>query len=244
MKRAGKCILIPAVLTGLATSAWAQAQRDSLALMQTFVAALGVQCQFCHTGGVGRGGGRAEQAQAPAEQMPLQSPSHMEIARNMMKMVDDLNTRIIPSATGKEASANAKIQWVTCHRGVAIPGQLSDIMTQTAVKQGGEAAVAEYRDLRKQYYGRQAYDFGEDTLITAAGTIAASRPEDAIALLKLNLEFYPQSVNTYTRLAYAYTRKLDDASAISALEKALGINPDNSVLRGQLEQLRSYHRKR
>jgi Tfp pilus assembly protein PilF len=45
-------------------------------------------------------------------------------------------------------------------------------------------------------------------------------------------------------LAHAYTRKIDDASAMAALEKALEIEPDNGVARGQLEQLKSYHRKR
>jgi hypothetical protein len=31
---------------------------------------------------------------------------------------------------------------------------------------------------------------------------------------------------------------------MAALEKALEIEPDNGVARGQLEQLKSYHRKR
>jgi tetratricopeptide (TPR) repeat protein len=240
MARTSKCTLVLAALALHASLAVAQnaGGRDNLAMMQTFVSGLGVKCDFCHVGGVGRGGGRG---QAQAE--PGQPPSHMEIARNMMAMVNDLNARMIPAATGKDASANTRIQCVTCHRGVAIPGQLSDIMTQTAVKEGGEAAVAKYRDLRKEYYGRQAYDFGEETLITAASAIASGRPDEAAALLKLNLEFYPQSIRTYTQLAYTYTRKLDDAAAIATLEKALEISPDNSLIKGQLEQLRSYHRK-
>jgi hypothetical protein len=45
-------------------------------------------------------------------------------------------------------------------------------------------------------------------------------------------------------LAHAYTRKLDDASAMASLEKALELEPDNGVARGQLEQLKSYHRQR
>jgi Tfp pilus assembly protein PilF len=45
-------------------------------------------------------------------------------------------------------------------------------------------------------------------------------------------------------LAHAYTRKIDDTSAMTALEKALEIEPENGIARGQLEQLRSYHRKR
>jgi tetratricopeptide (TPR) repeat protein len=205
--------------------------------MQAIVAALGVKCDYCHV----RNAPGAQPAQAQAQ--PGQPPSHLEIARNMIAMMKDLNERMLPAATGKEAVANLRIQCVTCHRGVAIPGQLSDIMTQTAIKAGGEAAVAQYRDFRKVYYGRQSYDFGEDTLINASAPLATGKPDEAVALLKLNLEFYPQSVRTYTQLAFTYTRKLDDDAAIAALEKALEINPDNSVVKGQLEQLKSYRRK-
>jgi Tfp pilus assembly protein PilF len=60
----------------------------------------------------------------------------------------------------------------------------------------------------------------------------------------VNLEFNPKSARTYAAIGYAYTRKLDDAAAITNLEKALEIEPENGVMRGQLEQLKSYHRKK
>ena len=111
-------------------------------------------------------------------------------------------------------------------------------------EKGAARAVEQYRDLRSRYYGRQAYDFGEDTLINVARRVADARPDEAIVLLELNLEFNPKSARSYMALAHAYTRKIDDASAMAALEKALEIEPDNGVARGQLEQLKSYHRKR
>jgi hypothetical protein len=237
--RTSKCTLVLAAISMQASLAMAQTigAGGGRVTMQAIVAALGVKCDYCHVRNVP--GNQPAQAQA----QPGQPPTHLEIARNMVAMMKDLNERMIPAATGKEAAANLRIQCVTCHRGVAIPGQLSDIMTQTALKAGGEAAVGQYRELRKEYYGRQAYDFGEETLINAAAPIATAKPEDAVALLKLNLEFYPQSVRTYTQLAFTYTRKLDDDAAIGALEKALEINPDNSVVKGQLEQLKSYRRQ-
>ena len=61
---------------------------------------------------------------------------------------------------------------------------------------------------------------------------------------KLNIEFNPQSSQSYQSLAFAYTRRIDDESAIAALEKAVEIEPNNAVARGQLEQLKSYRRKR
>jgi Tfp pilus assembly protein PilF len=51
-------------------------------------------------------------------------------------------------------------------------------------------------------------------------------------------------VRSYNQIAFAYTRSLDDEAAMSALEKALEIEPDNGAIRGQLEQLKSYRRKK
>jgi tetratricopeptide (TPR) repeat protein len=127
---------------------------------------------------------------------------------------------------------------------VTIPGQLSDILTKTALKDGPDAAVAQYRDLRTQYYGRQSYDFGEETLLTSAEQLVRIKPADSIPLLRLNLEFYPKSVRSYAQIAFAYTRTLNDEAAITTLEKALELEPENGMIKGQIEQLKSYRRKR
>ena len=80
--------------------------------------------------------------------------------------------------------------------------------------------------------------------LAIAQQLTASKPDDAIALLEVNVEFHPQSARSYAALGYAYTRKFDDATAIKYLEKAVEIEPDNGVIRGQLEQLKSYQRRR
>ena len=98
--------------------------------------------------------------------------------------------------------------------------------------------------MRKRYYGRQAYDFGEDTLLSVAQKAGQLDPEDAIDLLKVNLEFNPGSVRSYSAIAAAYQRTFDDDAAIAALEKALQIEPNNGVVQGQMMQLRSYRRRR
>jgi Tfp pilus assembly protein PilF len=74
--------------------------------------------------------------------------------------------------------------------------------------------------------------------------MASGKPDDAIALLKQNLEFYPQTAKTYAANAIAYTRKHDDPTAITYYEKAVELDPNNGVIRGQLEQLKMYQRKR
>jgi len=88
------------------------------------------------------------------------------------------------------------------------------------VEKDVEAAIEQYRELRKRYYGRQAYDFGEDTLLSVAQKAAVLDPEDGIDLLKVNLEFNPGSVRSYSALASDYQRIYDDNAAIAALEKS------------------------
>lgn len=208
----------------LTLTAVAQPPVNFAANMQAISQALGVTCNYCHTAQPGSG----------------QPEPKKDIARAMMAMTRDINDKI-QAAAGQTA---ARVECVTCHRGVAIPKPLAEILTRSLREKGAAAAVAEYRDLRSRYYGRDAYDFGEDTLISLAQATANARPDDAVALLQLNLEFYPKSARSYVALAYAYTRKIDDASAMAALEKALEIEPENGVARGQLEQLKSYHRQR
>jgi tetratricopeptide (TPR) repeat protein len=195
--------------------------------MPEIAQALGVRCDYCHS--AARGSGEAEPKK--------------DIARAMMAMTRDLNAKV-QEATGKPANETTKVDCVTCHRGVAIPQPLSSIILRTVAHNGGAAAVEQYRDLRKQYYSRAAYDFSEDALLEMVQRVVQGRPDDAIALLRMNLEFNPQSAKTYALLGFAYTRKVDDASAITNLEKSLELDPANGVVRGQLEQLKDYQRRR
>jgi tetratricopeptide (TPR) repeat protein len=208
----------------VAAGASAQAQTMN---MPEIAQALGVRCEYCHS--APRGSGEVEPKK--------------EIARAMMAMTRDLNAKVL-EATGKPANETTRVECVTCHRGVAIPQPLSAIILRTVAAKGGVAAVEQYRDLRKQYYSRAAYDFSEDALLEMVQRVVQGRPDDAIALLRMNLEFNPQSAKTYALLGFAYTRKVDDASAITNLEKALELDPSNAMVRGQLEQLKEYRRRR
>lgn len=195
--------------------------------MQEIGQALGVRCDYCHS--APRGSGQPE----PKKQ----------IALAMMAMTRDLNAKV-QEATGKPANETTRVECVTCHRGVAIPQPLSAIIIRTVREKGGTAAVEQYRDLRKQYYARATYDFSEDALLDMVQRVVQGKPDDAIALLRMNLEFNPQSARTYALLGFAYTRKVDDASAIANLEKSLDLDPTNAMVRGQLEQLKEYQRRR
>ena len=208
----------------LACAALAPAQTMN---MQEIGQALGVRCDYCHS--APRGSGQPEPKK--------------EIALAMMAMTRDLNAKV-QEATGKPANETTRVECVTCHRGVAIPQPLSAIILKTVGEKGGAAAVEQYRDLRKQYYARATYDFSEDALLAMVQRVVQGKPDDAMALLRMNLEFNPQSARTYALLGFAYTRKVDDTSAIANLEKSLELDPTNAMVRGQLEQLKEYQRRR
>jgi tetratricopeptide (TPR) repeat protein len=195
--------------------------------MNEVAQALGVRCEYCHS--APRGSGQPEPKK--------------DIALAMMAMTRDLNAKV-QEATGKPANETARVECVTCHRGVAIPQPLSAIILRTVTEKGGAAAVEQYRDLRKQFYSRATYDFSEEALLAMVQRVVQGRPDDAIALLRMNLEFNPQSAKTYALIGFAYTRKVDDASAITNLQKSLELDPTNAMVRGQLEQLQEYRRRR
>ena len=195
--------------------------------MQAFTQGLGVRCEFCH----------ADQGTGPQD-FASDDKRTKKVARDMMRLTDDINAKL-PTAVGKMATDATRVQCATCHRGVAIPKQLTDILTQTSTTSGTSAAVDQFRELRKQYYGGQSYDFSEVSLITLAQRAnAAGKPDDALTWLQLNLEFYPRSVRAYQLLGAVYAGKKDTENAIKSLEKALEIDPQNAQAKRQLEQLK------
>jgi Photosynthetic reaction centre cytochrome C subunit/Tetratricopeptide repeat len=196
--------------------------------MQSFTAALGVQCNYCHVQ-EGRGG---RNDMASDEKAPKKT------ARQMMLLTRDINEKI-PAAVGKAAGVATSVGCATCHHGVAIPKQLTDVVTEAAATGGATAGLAKYKELREKYFGGQSYDFSEGGLIAIAQRAqAASKPDDAIAYLQANLEYYPKSARTYVVMAQIKNGNGDKAGAIADLEKALEIDPNNAQARGQLQQLK------
>jgi CubicO group peptidase (beta-lactamase class C family) len=96
--------------------------------------------------------------------------------------------------------------------------------------------VEAYRKIKKDT--PQNVAVGEDRLnnlgyaLVRQGNLPA-----AIALLKLNVEFYPNSWNTYDSLAEAYMNSGEKELAIANYKKSLELNPQNANGREMLKKL-------
>ncbi len=199
-----------------------------IATMQAFTASLGVQCNYCHVQ-EGRGG---RNDFASDEKPPKKA------ARGMMLLAREINTKL-PDAVGKAADATTRVGCATCHRGVPIPKQLTDLMTDAAANGGAAAGIAKFKELREKFYGGQSYDFSDATMITMAQRAnTANKYDDALAYLQANLEYYPKSARTYAAMAQMKNAKGDKAGAIAALEKAVELDPANAQTKAQLEALK------
>jgi hypothetical protein len=202
-----------------------------LPIMQNFNAALGVNCTYCHNS--------EPPVDNPKNDFASDEKETKKKARVMLALARDVNMKL-QSELGKPANQLTNVQCVTCHRGVAIPKQLTAIVMETAAKDGVAKALQQYQDLRKEYYGAQAYDFTDTSLFNAANqSLQANKPDDAIAFAQLNLAFNARSARSYQVMSQAFQRKNDKDKAIQALEKAVEIDPMNQGFKNQLQQLKA-----
>ena len=207
-----------------------------LQFMNAFDDSLGVQCNYCHV----EQGGRFDFASDEKREK--------KVARQMILLRDSINV-VLPAIVGKPAGAGptagegypgapVRVLCSSCHRGLPVPRSIADVVTDSATS-GGAAGLAKFKELRTRYYGGQQYDFSENALLgIAQRAMTAKNPDDAIAYLQTNLEYYPKSARTYQAMAQARNAKGDKQAAIKDLEKAVELDPQNAQARNQLQQLK------
>lgn len=216
--------------------------RELIGIMRSFAFGLGVRCQFCHVGEEGQ----------PLEEFDFVSDdkSTKRKARQMLEMVRAINERHLDSLEDR-SEPPVIVTCETCHRGVSKPRRIQDILLAQYRDKGIAAAIGEYRTLRQQFYGGFAYDFSEwmltglgGDLVRAAGQAdsdaRSQRLAAAVALLDLNLEYYPESAFTHFTLGEAHRLRGDTAAAIAGYERSLELMPENRVARERLQQLRGH----
>jgi cytochrome c553 len=204
---------------------------ELVATMRDFAMGLGVRCTHCHVGEEGK----------PLSTYKFAADDKVtkKKARVMLQMVTDINGKELADLPERSKPA-ISVRCITCHRGLAKPVLLQDLLADTAAARGTPAAIAKYQGLKKQYFGSGSYDFREGTLSQLAGRLDAQKlVDDAIEFAKLNASEHPESDRVQLQLGDLLREKGDKLAAGDAYRKALELNPKNQEATRRLGELGS-----
>lgn len=203
--------------------------RALLDTMGSFTRALGVRCTYCH---VGEEGQPLSSFDFKSDQKPEKNK-----ARDMLRMAGAINGEYLAKLPSRR-SPQINVACITCHRGVALPRTLQQVVLTAYDSAGADSAISVYRTLRERYYGRAAYDFGEVPLADVGAALRArGKTADALRFYVLNTEMSPNSAFAFNQAAGAQLAVGDTASAVRSLQKALSINPNDRQAKGMLDRL-------
>lgn len=202
---------------------------EMIGIMRAFSGGLGVRCTYCHPG--------KDPDSLDGVDFASDELKHKTIARDMMKMVGEINDRLVPAA-GMENPT--RVRCVTCHRGVTEPETLDRLILSVVKDKGLDAAIARYRELREQYFGSGSYSFSAGTLNTVAEKLAQERQDlpGAIRVMQLNVEENPDAAYSHLLLGQFLAEHGDKEAAIASIERSLELEPENGYARKILEQTR------
>lgn len=113
---------------------------------------------------------------------------------------------------------------------------ISEVMMKTISEKGIEAAINEYRDLKIN--SSSSYNFKESQLNNLGyQLLQTGKMNEAIEVLKLNIESYPNSANAFDSMGEACMIADKNELAIENYKKSLELNPENENARQMLEKL-------
>jgi tetratricopeptide (TPR) repeat protein len=160
------------------------------------------------------------------------------VARAMMKMSGEINDNLLPTI-GRDSLL--RVRCVTCHRGIARPEQLDDILAAALEEDGVDAAVERYQELRDEHYGSGSYNFSAGTLNGLAETLAREKQDvdGAIQALELNVEFNPEAAYSFMMLGQLQMMKGDNEAALAAIQSAIALEPENERAKQMLERVKA-----
>ena len=210
--------------------------RDTLiSIMRGFAGSLGVRCTYCHVEretapGAPAGGGGLNLNFASDDKPPKNK------ARFMLRMTDSLNRAVLPRVPDRH-DPPVTLGCVTCHRGLPLPATIENVLVETTTRLGVDSAVARYRQLRADMTTGK-YNFSEGPVSEVARRFSEQgKHAEAIAMLEMLQEFYPNSVNLDMQLAESYIAKGDREKGIARLRAVLTKNPNDRRARQRLQQL-------
>ena len=204
-------------------------REDLVQRMREFSFALGVRCQYCHTGGDGIS---FEGVVFASDDKPAKVK-----ARAMLRMVDQINGSLL-SAIPSRAQPPVTVDCVTCHRGLPLPKTLQTTLLETVNREGAAAAVARYRELRRDQTLSGRYNFGEWEVNELARRLRdAGKADEAIAILEMNGEFYPKSADIDFQIGELLFARGDREKALSRYRAALEKAPAHAAAKRRISEI-------
>jgi len=152
-------------------------------LMAGFTRALGVRCSTCHLG---------EESQPLADYDFASDDKELKRkAREMLRMVEEINGRHLAGLPAR-SDPPVRVGCFTCHHGTRVPRTLQEELLIAYDEGGLEGLQARYAELREEYHGRAAYDFGDVALADVGADLQGRGAlADAEAAHALNVEQNP-----------------------------------------------------
>jgi len=205
---------------------------ELIKVMRGFATDLGVRCGHCH------------EARDPQDFSTFNFASDTkpakETARVMMRLASSINDKL-DKDLGEKDPDHLGVTCFTCHHGNQRPETLEQAIVPIIKKDGINAGVARYRELRNEYFGQAAYDFSEWSLVSIAEDMAhdPAQIENARELLTLNLEFYPESAPTYARMAETYLAAGDTTTAMTNFDRAMVLAPQDPWIKRRVDAIKS-----
>lgn len=204
-------------------------QRQLIDTMKGFAGALGVRCHYCHVGS----------EEIPLSQFDFASDEkeNKRNARLMLKMTREIYQGFLTKLP-EEEHARVEVTCMTCHRGLSRPQSLGDVLAAVVEKNGAEAGLAKYRELRERYYGSHSFDFTEPALLGLADKLKTSgRTDAASAFARLNLELFPRSAMSLVMLGELELAAGQREQALESFRKALEIEPKHPLALRRIKEL-------
>jgi tetratricopeptide (TPR) repeat protein len=203
-------------------------------VMKGFTRALGVRCPYCHKGVEGK----------PLSTFDFASDENpnKDRAREMLRMLGEINDHLKKIQPNGDKRVN---MWCdTCHRGRPKPMTLAEELGEQYRTKGLKPALDHYADLKKQFYGRGSYDFGENSLNNFGYEVLENNDAPgAIEVFKLNANAFPRSGNAWNSLAEAYLKAGDLNLATKNCKRALKLDPQDENSKEMLEEIKKVGKK-
>lgn len=113
---------------------------------------------------------------------------------------------------------------------------IAELLLSTIVDVNVEAAISQYKELKANEPDN--YNFKESELNKLGYQLfQIGKIQDAIEILKLNAEMFPNSSNVYDSLGEAYMVSGNNELAIVNYNKSLELNPENENAKNMLKNL-------